>query len=71
MAINKAEHQNGLTPCLLVVRSMKMQLIPKMSSLRGKLWEWKQLILPSVFKKVGFTTGIFSTCHQNNEVDVK
>lgn len=65
MAINKAERQDGLTPCLLVACSMKIQLIHKMS-LQGEPRAQKQLRLPSVLKKVGFATGIFSTCHQNN-----
>lgn len=52
MAINKAGHQNGLTPCLLVVGSMKIQLIHKMSSLQGESQERTQFIPPCALVKL-------------------
>ena len=66
MAINKAGHQNGLTPCLLVVGSMKMQLIHKMSSLHGESQERTQFILRSAPIKLGSATGFWPDYHPSN-----
>ena len=66
MAINKAGPQNGLTPCLLVVGSMKIQLIHKMSSLQGESQERTQFILPSAPIKLGSATAFWSDCHPSN-----